>query len=315
MDELITGLYVIRKNLVSHIATFGGKKAKYDMAFVDAFTAAIKAADDAPNEQQRRAENKILRNKMVNNFKAEDNTLERAPMEEMMGDLRGYIRSAWPDAVDRRVRMGEAGFGDYDKVMELNWDVVQGVMNTMKDFIAKHEGDLLMGGENMPANFKADFDALADVVIADVGKYVTTKMLIPTMTQEKVRLNNIAYAMGMEICRDGQEFFKKNPAVRRMFTWLDILKAVTPAGAAGLRGTVKMEGSNFGLAGVVIEMQKESGTPVTFATDGDGRYYSGNLAAGVYDVQLVKGGFVTIETKVEIKAGVTRHRHWLMSNG
>jgi len=314
-DELITGLYVVRNNLVTEIVTFSGKKAKYDAVFIAAFTAAIKAADDAPDEQQRRAENDILKNKLSQYFIAEPNTLERAPMEEKLGDLRTYIRTSWPNEVDRKIRMNEAGYDDLVKVMDGNWDVVQGMMNKTKEFITTHETALLMGGTNMPASFKADFDALADLIIADAVQYVTTKTLIPTMTQEKVRLCNIAFAMGMDICKDGQEYFKQNPAKRNMFTWIFIMEAVTPAGAAGLRGSVKMSGNNYVLGAVLIEMQKDGGTPVTFSTDADGRFYSGNLPAGVYSIKLVKGGFATIETEIEIKTGTTSYKHWLMSPG
>ena len=314
-DELITGLYEVRDHLITEIVTFSGKKAKYNMAFIDAFTAAIKAADDAPDEKQRTADNEILRRKLVKYFIAEENTLERAPMEEKLGDLRGYIRSAWTDPVDRKVRTSQAGFDDMEKVMDQNWDVVQGMMNTAKEFIATHETALLMGGENMPATFKADFDALANLIIADVGLYIATKALIPIMTQEKIRLNNIAYAIGVDIMKDGQEYFKQNPAKKSLFTWVDVMNRVTPPGAAGLRGTVKMSGSNFALAGVVIELQKEGGTPVTFATDAEGKYYSGNLAAGVYSAKLAKGGFATVEMEVEIKTGVTSYKHWLMTAG
>lgn len=314
-DELITGLYEVRDHLVTEIVTFSGKKAMYDMAFVDAFTAAIKAADDAPNEKQRTADNEILRNKLEKYFIAEPNTLERAPMEEKLGDLRGYIRSAWTDPVDRKVRTDEAGFDVMDKVMNQNWDVVQGLMNTSKEFIATHETALLMGGLNMPASFKTDFDTLANLIIADVGLYIATKALIPTMTQEKIRLCNIAFGIGMEICKDGQEYFKQNPAKKSLFTWVDIMNNVTSPGAAGLRGTVKMGGSNFALAGVVIELQKGGGTPVTFATNTEGRFYSGNLATGVYSAKLMKGGFATVEAEVEIKTGVTSYKHWLMSAG
>ena len=314
-DELITGLYVVRNNLVTEIVTFSGKKAMYDAAFVAAFTAAIKAADDAPDEHQRRAENDILKNKLSLYFIAEQNALVRAPMEEKLGDLRTYIRTAWPNDVDRKIRMMEAGYDVLEKVMDGNWDVVQGMMNTTKEFINTHETALLMGGANMPATFKAGFDALADLIIADAVLYVTTKTQIPTMTQEKIRLCNIAFAMGMEICKDGQEYFKQNPAKRNTFTWVNIMEAVTPPGAAGLRGSVKESGSNYPIEAAMIEMQTATGTPIMFETDVDGKYYSGSLPAGDYSFKLSKAGFATIESEVEIKTGVTSYKHWLMSVG
>jgi len=90
---------------------------------------------------------------------------------------------------------------------------------------------------------------------------------------------------------------------------------VTPPGAAGLRGTVKVSGSNLPIVGALIEMQTAGGVPLSFATDADGNFYSGNLPVGVYSFKLTKDDFATIETVVEIKTGTTSYKHLMMSAG
>jgi len=220
----------------------------------------------------------------------------------------------WKNNVMQRARLSEAGFDMYDKVMRYNWEKLVEVMEKGKDFLLNHEAAMLVNGV-MPATFKADYDAMANSIIGDVTFYLNEHQNILQVTQSKIMANNAIHVKGMEICKVGQQIFKRNPAKKTQFTWTSIMDIVTPPGAAGLRGTVKVSGSNLPIVGALIEMQTVGGVPLSFATDADGNFYSGNLPVGVYSFKLTKDDFATIETVVEIKTGTTSYKHLMMSAG
>jgi len=313
-DELYTGLNLLKASLEEELAAFGLHKVKYDAPFVVAFKGLIDTADAIPDASQREAVNEGFRILLTRRLKAETTSLVPAEGELNLGRLRSYIEASYSDKALRKARLKEAGFEDYDKVMRFNWDVVRGVMQKGKKFIDDYNADLTTNG-SMPAGFELTFDTMADSIIAQLDLYLVNRENIKQMTQDKIVANNVAYDAGMEICGDGQTIFQRNPAKKVQFIWDRILEIVTPPGAAGLRGSVKVNGSNYPIVGAVIEMQTTGGTPVIFATDAEGKYYSGNLPVGVYTFKLTKPGFATLETEVVISTGTTSYKHWLMNTG
>lgn len=314
-DELYVAILLVLMSFEEELAKFTGAKPKYTAAYAGTYRLEIAAARAIPDVTQRSANNEVRREELVVRVKNEDSsTTEIAEVEEKLGLFRLYIVDVWKNKVMQRARLSEAGFDMYDKVMRYNWEKLVEVMEKGKDFLLNHEAEMLLDGV-MPVTFKADFDAMADSIISAVTFYLNENQNIVQVTQAKIMANNAIYVKGMEICKVGQELFKRDPAKKTQFIWQDVLNIVTPPGAAGLRGTVKVSGSNYAVVGATIEMQTEGGTPVTFVTDAEGMYYSGNLPVGWYTFKLSKDGFATIETEVEIKTGVTSYKHWLMNAG
>lgn len=100
-----------------------------------------------------------------------------------------YIRDTYTVSAIREVRMMEAGFGDYEKSSEANWEKLEAIMNNAKVFIGLHEAELL-AGDNMPAGFKADFDTLAATVNPEVVAMQNMRENNKQGTSEKILANN-----------------------------------------------------------------------------------------------------------------------------
>jgi len=313
-DELYTGEQMTITNFENNLVEFTDYKPKYNAAYVVSLKAELAAARAIPDLVQRVNDNEGLRVQLMRRLKAEEGSMVVAEGEKNLGKLRSYITTAYTDKLLRKARLSESGLDEYELVMRYNWEKVVTVLESGKEFIVKYETDLL-AGDNMPPGFKLVFDTMADSITVDVNAYLIEREQLKVVTQSKIVANNNLHTRNNEIRRDGQEIFKRNPAMKALFVWESIMDIVTPPGAAGLRGSVRVSGSNYAVVGAMIEMQTAEGTPVTFVTDADGNYYSGHLPVGVYSFKLTKEGFATIETEVEIKLGTTSYKHWLMSAG
>lgn len=305
---------MVKNSLIAEMVVFTLHKPKYTPAFATALNAAIIAADAIPDETQRNADNEAKRYELMRILKASPDDLEPALGELLLGKLKNYIEGAFADKGYRKIMLKDAGFNDYDKAMRLNWETVRELFNKGKEFITEKLTELT-DNDNMPAAFQTEFTNFANLVIGEVDSYLSTRENIRLITQSKIVANNAIYETIREICSDGQTLFSRNPAKRALFTWSSVLAVVTPPGAAGLRGSVKIKGSNLPVSGAIIEMQSAEGTPLSFASDADGNYYSGNLAVGLYSFKVTKTGYATIETKVEIRSGTTSYKHWKLTAG
>jgi len=314
-DELYTGEELCINSYEAEQALFADEKPKYTMPYVATLRTELQAARDMPDMTQRINANKGRRIVLMRKIKAPDEATEPAVGEKNFGRLRSYINTAYSgDKELREARLAEAGFDDYDKVMRYDWEKVESFANKTRLFVEEYEADLL-ADDNMPPTFKAAYTTLMTGLMTDVSTFLNEQEDIEQKTQEKIMANNALHKKMNELRLDGQNIFRKNIAKRDQFVWARILEEVTPPGAAGLRGTVKDFDTFLPIVGAVIEMQLPETPAVSFATDAQGSFYSGNLPVGVYSLKLSKGGFTTLETQVEIKTGTTSFKHYKLSAG
>jgi len=314
-DELYAGEAICINSYEAEQAQFANEKPKYTMPYVATLRAELQAARDLPDMTQRDSANKGRRIVLIRKIKAPEESMEPAEGEKNFGRVRSYINTAYAgDKVLREARLAEAGFNEYDKVMSMNWEKVESFLNKTKLFVNEYETELL-ADDNMPPTFKAAYDTFVTGLMTDITTFLDEQENVEQMTQTKIMANNALHKKMNELRADGQNIFKKNIAKRDQFVWIKILEEVTPPGAAGLRGTVKDFVSLLPIVGAVIEMQMQESLPVTFATDAQGSFYSGNLPVGTYSLKLSKGGFTTLETQVEIKTGTTSFKHFKLSTG
>lgn len=313
-DEVYTGLEMVGASLLLDQIKFGEHKPKYVVPFITDYMSAIAAARAIPDFVQRANMNEAQRVLLCLRLVPEKNSMEVADGEKALDDLKSYIEGAFKNKALQKARLSEAGFGDYKKVKQFNWEKVKSVFLKGKAFLVKYETELTADG-NMLAAFILIFNGVADSIIAELDAYLAEREAVRLITQEKVVATNNVFDRGMEICKDGKTVFKRNPAKRNLYIWKRVMEIVTPPGAAGLRGTVKTEGTFLPMEGVVIEMQQAGSPVVVFETNSLGSYYSGHLPVGQYSLKLSKAGYVIIETSIEIKTGVTSHKHFVMSAG
>jgi hypothetical protein len=101
--------------------------------------------------------------------------------------------------------------------------------------------------------------------------------------------------------KDGQRIYKDDEAVRKLFTFDQLLNDIAGSGPAGIKGTVTAAGNP--LEGVSVKI---IGPNITAFTDEDGKY-SFTLSAGTYSLLLTKPGFQDqLIENIVLEPGVTK---------
>ena len=301
-DELYEACGVIQLSLVGDLVKFGGFKPKYNVAFTDAVMQAIIDAAKLPDEEQRAAQHEML---LLNLIKRQVRCIDK------LQALRLYIKEAYPDANEQRIKLQEAGFNDYNGAVNKNWDKLIAIMIHGRAFVHTYEA-ALTAGDNMPATFTADFDTEESGLAPLILQFKNTQENSTIGTEEKVKANNAIYKTAMGICEDGVYIFKNEEAKRNQYIWEKVMDLVTPPGAAGLRLDVKEDGTNLPLTGVNIEIQKAGGVALKLATDAEGKGYFESLEVGIYSGKVQLAGYADLEVEFEIKTGVTSFKHWVL---
>jgi hypothetical protein len=289
-------------SLNEELVSFTALKPKYNAALVTSLRADLLAARNIPALSQRQSEQEIAR----------INLLAKLTLcLDKLNALRLYIRDAYTVSAIREVRMMEAGFGDYEKAAEANWEKLEAIMNNAKVFIGLHEAELL-AGDNMPAGFKADFDALAATVNPEVVAMQNMRENNKQGTSEKILANNNLYMKVMAVCEDGTYIFRNDSAKASQFVWSSVSEIITPPGAAGLRGDVKDELTSEVIVGASVNVKRADAPMITVVTDVEGKYLFGSLPAGDYEGKVTNEGYQSVGFTVTISTGVVSIKSFVM---
>ena len=301
-DVLYAACELVITSLNEELVSFTALKPKYNAALVTSLRAELLAARNIPALSQRQSEQEIAR----------INLLAKLTLcLDKLNALRLYIRDAYTVSAIREVRMMEAGFGDYEKAAEANWEKLEAIMNNAKVFIGLHEAELL-AGDNMPAGFKADFDALAATVNPEVVAMQNMRENNKQGTSEKILANNNLYAKVMAVCEDGAYIFRNDAAKASQFVWSSVSEIITPPGAAGLRGDVKDELTSEVIVGASVNVKRADSPMITVVTDVEGKYLFGSLPAGDYEGKVTNEGYQSVGFTVTISTGVVSIKSFVM---
>jgi hypothetical protein len=301
-DVLYAACELVITSLNEELVSFTALKPKYNAALVTSLRADLLAARNIPALSQRQSEQEIAR----------INLLAKLTLcLDKLNALRLYIRDAYTVSAIREVRMMEAGFGDYEKAAEANWEKLEAIMNNAKVFIGLHEAELL-AGDNMPAGFKADFDALAATVNPEVVAMQNMRENNKQGTSEKILANNNLYTKVMAVCEDGAYIFRNDAAKASQFVWSSVSEIITPPGAAGLRGDVKDELTSEVIVGASVNVKRADAPMITVVTDVEGKYLFGSLPAGDYEGKVTNEGYQSVGFTVTISTGVVSIKSFVM---
>ena len=302
-DVLYAACELVITSLNEELVSFTALKPKYNAALVTSLRAELLAARNIPALSQRQSEQEIAR----------INLLAKLTLcLDKLNALRLYIRDAYTVSAIREVRMMEAGFGDYEKAAEANWEKLEAIMNNAKVFIGLHEAELL-AGDNMPAGFKADFDALAATVNPEVVAMQNMRENNKQGTSEKILANNNLYTKVMAVCEDGAYIFRNDAAKASQFVWSSVSEIITPPGAAGLRGDVKDELTSEVIVGASVNVKRADAPMITVVTDVEGKYLFGSLPAGDYEGKVTNEGYQSVGFTVTISTGVVSIKSFVMN--
>ena len=301
-DVLYAACELVITSLNEELVSFTALKPKYNAALVTSLRADLLAARNIPALSQRQSEQEIAR----------INLLAKLTLcLDKLNALRLYIRDAYTVSAIREVRMMEAGFGDYEKAAEANWEKLEAIMNNAKVFIGLHEAELL-AGDNMPAGFKADFDALAATINPEVVAMQNMRENNKQGTSEKILANNNLYTKVMAVCEDGTYIFRNDSAKASQFVWSSVSEIITPPGAAGLRGDVKDELTSEVIVGASVNVKRADAPMITVVTDVDGKYLFGSLPSGDYEGKVTVEGYQSIGFTVTISTGVVSNKNFVL---
>lgn len=300
-DEFFLGCRLVIKSMEENLEEFGWHKTFYDAGFVANLHAELDALEMMPDEEQRQGQRERLRVYLKGQVKQ---------VRLMARRLDSYIEEAF-EADEVKSAREEAGMKHYLGAKQLNWEDVKGLLNRGASFIAGH-GGLLTSEGGMPGDFVSDFGALRTDVLGKISVFLGLRQGTKEECEARVVACNKFYRVMRRVMKDGQIIFDERAMKRDRFVWERVLRVVTPAGAAGLRGVVKDGLTLLPVGGVVVELRDGVNPMVVAVTNGLGRFDTGNLPVGVYAVRIVAEGYAVIETEVVVKVGVVSYRSWLV---
>lgn len=301
-DVLYAACELVITSFDEELVDFTLLKPKYNAAFVTALRAELLAARNIPALTQRQSEQEVAR----------INLLDKLTLcLDKLNALRLYIRDAYTNVAIKDVRMQEAGFDDYERASNANWEKLEAIMSNATTFLGLHEAELL-AGENMPVGFKADFDLLASTVNPEVVAMLNMRENNKQGTSGKILANNSLYNKVISVCEDGVYIFRNNAAKASQFVWVTVTEIITPPGAAGLKGDVKDEVTSLPIEGATVLLKLAGFPENTTITDAEGKYEFKSLGVADYKGKVIAENYIDNDFLVSIHTGVTSGKSFLM---
>jgi hypothetical protein len=278
------------QNCNDRIADFTAFKAKYTALFITAKINAINDAEALPDDEQRKAVASLLREQL---------SVKAAECRDSWQRLKLYIEEAYPEN-EQQIQLNAAGAAHYDGAGKENWDSVKRLMLDGDAFITANTV-ALSAADNMPAGFPVAFATVKSEFETLYSNFINASLNTEVQTQGKITANNTVYTDLTSMLKDGQRIYKDDEAVRKLFTFDQLLNDIAGSGPAGIKGTVT-DGTNP-LEGVSVKI---IGPNITAFTDEDGKY-SFTLSAGTYSLLLTKPGFQDQQIdNIVLEPGVTK---------
>ncbi len=282
------------QSVIDYLAQFTAFKPKYIAAFITAREAEIDAAEALPDEEQRQEAERTFR--VVLKTKATEGMA-------LWQTLKRYITDAFPEnEVD--IKLDAAGQQHYRKAGKDNWTSVKRLMLDGDAFITANSVTLL-AADNMPPTFAATFTAGKTTIDTAYDNFFNASQGSEVDTQTKITANNDIHAKMMSMFLDGQEIFKTNEAVKKLFTFEQVLLTLSGPGVAGIRGLIKSS-----LTGLPINATAHIsifGTEHETDSDENSRYKIEGVAAGIYTIVITCPGFQELQIpNIEIETGTMK---------
>jgi hypothetical protein len=296
-QELYEACKLLATNLGEHLDRFTAYKGKYNIGYVTNFKQMRIDARAIPDLDIRTADREVLRIELVE--------LVKTQVFEAANFLEGYINEVFKNPEIRKVRLQEAGFGHYDAAMSDDWEEVNYLLEQGYTFIETHETELIDGGNNMPAGFKTQFEALKNEMDSKISTFLNLKDNSKAGTAVKINANNDLYDVATSICADGQRIFAKEPETKEQFVWQSILEVITPPGAAGFKVYVRDAVTFLPRVNAEVKIQLPGQPVISLFTDEDGFVHFKNLAVGTYEGNITGAGYAEFNFSVTISTGVT----------
>ena len=267
----------------------------YDAPFITARIAEINAAESLGDAEQRTEDTRTLRINLKN---------AGTTGSDLWQKLKRYIIKAYPaDLVE--VKLDAAGQTHYRRAGQDDWGAISRLLLDGEAFITANTADLT-AGNNMPPTFGTTFNAAKSAYDTLYQSFITAGQTDEIETQTKLTANNALYASLISMFLDGQEIFKTDEAVKKLFTFDQVLLNIDGPGIAGARGEITDAPTGNTIA-VQATVQLAGPSNKTVTSDSDARYEASPVAAGIYTITVTAPGYQTaVINNVEIQTGVLK---------
>lgn len=286
------------------LSNFTAHKAMYTAAYKTTALAAVAAAKAMPDEVTRNAAAETLRVALV---KLGDICLMNFRM------LRSYIEGAFTDQDIWSIQFNAAGQTYYADAANEDWESLDLMNQAAKNYISLPANATALAGtpanSNMPATFLATLTIAANNFNTQYLAFKSAEETSPS-TAAKVSANNACYKTLMGMMRDGQVIFSNDLETKKLFTFSVLLDLINPP-IAGVKGEVRVIGTNEPISGANISIQKEGEVAVMVQTDDEGQYHQ-QVGEGKYSLTVSASGFVSQSKEANLKADGFRTFDWLM---
>ena len=295
-DALVEAVVLIWTYCKVRIVRMGGFKNKYTVAMCDAKIAEAQAVLLLPDNAARQSVHEMIRVNLAGVVDVGRN---------MFQDLKCYVRDAYPTAEEFDIKMGEAGWGNFQK-SATSWSKAKGLFASMVNFINANREALQAQGY-MP-------DAFADEVMEMQASFegLYTEFVSAMQTSEEqtdIRIDacNSIFMSVSDCCADGQRVFRNDGAVKDEFVFSAVLEKVDPSGPASLKGYATYQINGEPVVGLTAEIESIN---KRVTVNEEGFYDFGPLQGGAnYTVKYVLGDEVKDTELVTVPVGTTVHKN------
>lgn len=198
-----------------HLPGFATFRTNYTAAYIAERLQEIEEAELLPDQHGREELSRLLHIHLGNKAR------EVLPRWR---SLKRYIVYAFPKD-QHQIRFDAAGYAQYRRASRNDWPSVQRLLIDGNTFIEEHTTELLANG-NMPASFITTFANTKDQFAAIYQQFLAASMNTPVQTQAKITANNMVHANLMCMLRDGQELFRNDEVLKKLFTFTHIAAIV-----------------------------------------------------------------------------------------
>lgn len=268
----------------------------YTPEYIKDAQAALQAARNLPNLEARRAVQTRMR-AILNGALLQCSNLVQ--------NLYTIIARAFPDNQIESMRQ-EAGSGYYQSATSNNWNSAATLLNMANAFIATYNEALMAG--KMPADFPAQLKEATNAYNNAFGNYAAAKDNLTKGGNAKQTANNAVYDTLLQMLSDGKAIFRNNAAVKKFFTFSELVKMVSGTGKTGIRIKLQQEVTLLPVGNATITAQPGN---YLFYTDEKGIAQK-EMPGGKYTVSITTPGMKTIVHNIKISTGVTRRSTFIL---
>jgi Carboxypeptidase regulatory-like domain len=276
-------------------------KQRFEIGQLDAFDAAVDAADLLPDYAARRIFAEIAKLNVI---------AARQKITNRFSKLVSYIDDC-TEADKRQLMYDAAGAGYLNDAKKNKWGSVTSLVSSELGFFDTYSA-VLTANKNMPPQFEADARAECLAFKPLYSALTAAESDVNAKKDEKTGINNDLYTTFLDFLTNTRLALEDNdPETAKQFTFANFVSQAKAVKIASLVGKVTLDKEGTLVAkGVVVSLL---GTAKAVETDAKGLYDFGSLAVGKYVVSFQKEGLLTQSfEKFAIKSGTTSRLNVVM---